>query len=645
MGESVTRMWRDYEHGVKYLADVGLARKIPMCVRFYEGDQWPKATDATKNLPRPVINFVKMICRNKKAAILATPVRIRYHTDREGADVTRFNRFAEYMGKKIGLERLYMRAMNDGAIKGTYCMHFYWDAEAEGRDGALSGALKAECIDMLHLFVENPAEVDEQKQKWIMISSRESVAAVRAKADDDVNGDDIVADEKDVRTDKSIEQDGDGMVTVLTRYFRIDGEVYCEIATKSVTVKKPFPIAPDVEGELRRIRGEDEAEEDTLEDAPSDAMPDDTDARQVRTVRASLYPLVIGQYDEREGSIFGLGEAEGLIANQREVNFNLAMVLLNAQVNAWGKYVVDPAALRDQSITNEPGQVLVDYSGTTNGIRNLPAQHLSSQPLSIADMVIQLTRSVSGATEVMTGETVGSNMSGAAIAQLQSQARQPVVDLRNKFWLSVERVGLVLAQFYKLFYEAEEFSYEERVADAKDMVKKTDTFYSDDYRDVSFSVVVEATQGTNSSSAGDITALDMLLQRNLIDVETYIRAYPSDALSNKEELLEGIQRAKADELSALREKVAQYEKQLSEAAELLAKQNQTVDNVTSVIGENKNLKALLAALFTESEQKLGAAQAAIEAEKTRYNEVYSDAETFAAALGEQIQGGGPMPAA
>lgn len=642
MGESVTRMWRDYEHGVKYLADVGLARKIPMCVRFYEGDQWPKATNTTKNLPRPVVNFVKMICRNKKAAILATPVRIRYHTDREGADVTRFNRFAEYMGKKIGLERLYMRAMNDGTVKGTYCMHFYWDAEAEGWDGSASGALKAECIDMLHLFVENPVETDEQKQKWIMISSRESVAAVRAKADDDVNRDDIVADEKDVRTDKSVEQDGDGMVTVLTRYFRIDGEVYCEIATKSVTIKKPFPIAPDVEGELRRMRGEDD--EGDPEDAAVDAMPDDTEGRERRQVRASLYPLVIGQYDEREGSIYGLGEAEGLIANQREVNFNFAMVLLNAQVNAWGKYVVDPAALRDQSITNEPGQVLVDYSGTGNGIRNLAAQRLSSQPLSAAEAVIQLTRSVSGATEVMTGETVGSNMSGAAIAQLQSQARQPVVDLRNKFWLSVERVGLVLAQFYKLFYEAEEFSYDERTEGAEEMLKKTGTFYSDDYRDVSFSVVVEATQGTNSSSAGDITALDMLLQRQLIDVETYIRAYPSDALSNKEELLEGIKNAKADELSALREKVAQYEKQLSDAAELLARQNQTVDNVTSVISENKNLKALLAALFAESEQKLGAAHAAIEAEKMRYDEVYSDAETFAAALGEQMKGAEPMPA-
>ena len=147
---------------------------------------------------------------------------------------------------------------------------------------------------------------------------------------------------------------------------------------------------------------------------------------------------------------------------------------------------------------------------------------------------------------------------------------------------------------------------------------------------------MEATQGTNSSSAGDITALDMLLARNLIDVETYIRAYPSDALSNKEELLEGIEKAKASEISALRQQVAEYEKQLSDAAELLAKQNQTVDNVASIIGKVKNLEALLAALYAESEQKINTANREIEAQRMRFDEVYGDAETFAAALESQM---------
>lgn len=625
-----TRLWTDYEHGKEYQDKTGLTRRIPLLVRFYEGDQWPRVTEETRNFPRPVVNIVKMICRNKKAAILATPVRIRYHSDKKDADVGRFNAFSDYMVGEIGLERIYKSAMRDGCVKGTYCVHFYWDAEAVGKSGGYSGALRAECIDPLHIFVADPTERDEQKQKWIMIVSREDVEAVKASADEDVR-DEIFPDEPDTRYAATVEQEGDGMVTVLTRYFKRGGEVYCEKATKSVVFKKPFSIAPDVEGAMRALEGED---------APNDALPDEAEAGAPKKKKAPLYPIVIGQYDEREGSIYGIGEAEGIIPNQREINFGIAMSLLNNQVNAWGKYVVDKGALgKGQVITNEPGQVLTDYSGTGHGIRTLPAQHLSSQPMALVDTLAQLTRSVCGATEVMTGETVGSNMSGAAIAALQAQARQPVADLRDMFWLSVEKMGLVLAQFYKLFYEGEEYVFEDPDADEGER-RKTDFFYSSDYEDTDFSVIVEATSGTNASSASDITALDMLLARNLIDVETYISAYPSDAISNKEELLRGIKKAAEGEKAAMAAKLSEYEAQLTQATELLAKQNEVVSSVVSVINENESLKALLASLYAESTQKLSQMSERVREADARYSEVKGDAELFAAEIQKQMMGGG-----
>ncbi len=629
-GTSVsTRLWTDYERGKEYQDKVGLTRRIPLLVRFYEGDQWPRATDQTRNFPRPVVNIVKMICRNKKAAILATPVRIRYHSDREGADVERFNAFSDYMTKEIGLERIYKSAMKDGCVKGTYCVHFYWDAEAVGKSGGYAGALRAECIDPLHVFVADPTERDEQKQKWIMIVSREDVEAVKASADEDIK-DEILPDEPDARYASTVEQKGDGTVTVLTRYFRQGGEVYCEKATKTVVFKKPFPIAPDVKGAMRALEGED---------APNDALPDEAEVGASKKKRAPLYPVVIGQYDEREGSIYGISEAEGVIPNQREINFGIAMSLLNNQVNAWGKYVVDKGALGDQVITNEPGQVLTDHSGTGQGIRVLAAQPLSSQPMALVDALSQLTRSVCGATEVMTGETVGANMSGAAIAALQAQARQPVADLRDMFWLSVEKMGLVLAQFYKLFYEGEEYVFEDPNAEEGEQ-RKMALFYSSDYEGADFSVIVEATSGTNASSASDITALDMLLARGLIDVETYLSSYPSDAISNKEELLKGVKKAAEGEKAALAAKLSEYEAQLAKATELLAKQNETVASVVSVINENESLKALLASLYAESTQKLSQMSERVRETDARYREVRGDAELFAAEIQKQMMGGG-----
>ena len=444
--DEVTTLWDDYQNGLTYQSSVGLAKKLPRFVKFYEGDQWPAPTKNTKNLPRPVVNIIKMICRAKKSAILSVPVKIVYRAEDMMADVDKFNNFSYYIQKEIGQEALDKRAIDDGVKKGSYFYHYYWDSEAEGKRGTKEGGLRCELIDPLSIFFADPTEPDEQKQEWILIASRENVKSVRAKRDPDVDEDSIVSDESDSKYG-TIEQEGDKLCTVLTRYFRRDGEVFCEKATKSVIINKPFALTPDLEGAGRELGFDDI-------DAPNNSLPDNHKGDKLRPkgVRAHLYPIVAGSYEPREGSIYGLGEVEGLIPNQKAINFNLAMSLLNNQELAWGKYVVLPNALKGQSITNEPGQVLVDYSNTGNGIKKMTEQAIQGQPLQIIETLTQLTRAVTGSTEVMTGETLGASMSGAAIAQLQSQAQQPVEELRDAFWLVKEKQGKVLAQFFKLFF-------------------------------------------------------------------------------------------------------------------------------------------------------------------------------------------------
>jgi hypothetical protein len=446
MREDITELWKDYQNGIAYLNNTGLRKKLPQYVKFYEGDQWAAPTKNTKNMPRPVINIVKMICRSKKAAILSTPVKIVYEAEDDSVDVETFNRFAEYIQKEIGQDELDSDAVSDGVKKGCYFYHYYWDSEACGKDGLKLGALRCETIDALDILFADPTQVDEQKQKWIIIVSREEVSSVQAKADKGVDIDLIKSDESD-NTYGVIEQDGSELCTVLTRYFRKDGEVYCEKAVKGTVVNAPFPISPDLEA-AKKALGLDI-------DAPNNSLPDNHKSEPLinNNAKARLYPVVVGNYERREKSIYGLSEVEGLIPNQKAINFNVAMTLLNNQQLAWGKYIALPNALGKQVITNEPGQVLIDYSKTGNGIKKMQEQALQSQPMSIVDSIMQMTRNVSGASEVMTGEAIGANMSGAAIAQLQSQAQMPIEDLRNTFWRVKEKQGKVLAQFFKLYYQ------------------------------------------------------------------------------------------------------------------------------------------------------------------------------------------------
>lgn len=633
-----TTLWDDFEHGRAYQHNIGLTSKLPLYVRFYEGDQWPKPTKRTKNLPRPVINITKMICRNKKSSILSTPVRVIFKADDQNVDVEKLNRFSEYIQKELGQEALDKKGISDGVKKGGYFYHYYWDSEARGKRGRREGGLRCEMIDALNIFFADPTELDEQKQKWILIASRETVDSVKAKCDPGVDQSLIGEDEADDPY-ASTEQEGSKLVTVLTRYFRVDGEVYIEKATKRTVINKPFPLTPDMDAARAALKSE--------EDAPNNSLPDKPHANSKKNLipkgaRAYLYPIVVGNYEERERCIYGLGEIDGLIQNQRSINFNVAMMLLAAQEVGWGKFVVTKDALQGQTITNEPGQVLTDHSKTGNGIKRLEGPKLPSAPSQLVDMLMQMTRVVTGSSEVMTGETIGANMSGAAIAQIQSQALQPVEELKNTFWLVKEKQGRVLAQFYKLYYTAKTFTYSEHIEGAKWETQEeihTETFNSSEYADVDFDVVVESVGGTNASVAGDINALDTALANGAISPLTYFELFPKDALSNRTEILRALSTEEANKVKALETKLAQLTEAIKVRDQMIAEQQKTVERAGAVIRENQRLKSDFVELYVEAAQKIRDGNVQIELGNSKIREMETDATNMAQFIagGEQSQ--------
>ena len=653
MNDTPARLWKMYEDGLRYQSNIGLTKNIPEFVKFWEGKQWAPAGELTKNIPRPVVNMIKMICRSKKAAILANKIRLVFESD-SGADMDKLNRFTEYICKEIGQHTLDKKAVDDGVKKGPYFFHYYWDAEARGRNGVITGGVRCEIIDALSIFFANPTELDEQKQKWILIVTREDLSAVRTKCDADEDSEAIKADEDKTNPYGTVEQEGEGLVTVITRYFRKDGEVYFERATRSAVINKPKPIAPDIKA-ARLELGYDE------EDAPNDASPDGDGKPTNITAKAHLYPIVAGVYEIREKCIYGIGEIEGLIPNQKAINFNLSMLLLNAQENAWGKYLVHPAALRGQVINNKPGQVLTDYTKTMNGIRKMSEQTMQKLPLELVTQIMQMTRSATGATEVMSGEVLGANMSGSAIAQLQAQAATPIDELRDNFREAKRKQGLVLAQFFRLFYNNKKFTYTDKVpaldeqgkprlnSDGTLMLedkKMFDTFNGSEYDGADLDVVVETTTGTKSSAAGDINILDGLLAKGLISLKTYLNAYPEDAISNKSEILKGIEedeqseiKSQREQLMAMQEEVKQYAAELTHATEILQKQKDTVDKAVAAIQENSRLKAQFIALESEARAKIHMANSEINKGNAKIRELDGDARAFA----EHIASGSGMP--
>jgi len=176
--------------------------------------------------------------------------------------------------------------------------------------------------------------------------------------------------------------------------------------------------------------------------------------------------------------------------------------------------------------------VLTDHTPGGGGIRRLSDHALPAAPMQIVEALTALTRTVTGAGEIMTGDTVGS-LSGAAIAQLQSQALRPVEELRRGLYKVKEKQGAILAQFFRLYYN--DLLYPTGVADTP-----FDVFDSRQLCDAELEVAVEAVGGTNASVAGDISALDLALSHGAIDLYTYFSLYPREALANREEILKAL---------------------------------------------------------------------------------------------------------
>ena len=626
----VSALWKMYEDARAYQDTIGLSSDVPMWVRFYEGDQWPRATKNTQHLPRPVVNMTKMVCRNKKANILSTPVKLVYDTDDGSNAGKKFTEFTAFIEKEMQMKKLDASAVKDGVVKGTYVYHYYWDADAVGKKAEVQGGVRCEIVDVLNTFVANPKEIDEQKQKWIMFSSREEVETVKAICDDDVDKDLIVPDDVDWRYDNNSEQEGTAMCTVLTRYFRINGEVYWEKAVKNTIITKPTPLTPDVSAEVEEIDREVETAEKKAKtkkkvDVADTALPDKAKGSH-KSYKARLYPVVIASYEERDKCIYGMSEVANLIANQRAINNNLAMGLLAVENNSWGKYIVHKNALKGQKITNQPAQVLVDYSDTGNGIKKLAEQQPSDLSIQMADKLLELSRAVSGSTEIMTGEAIGKNQSGAAIAQLQATASMPIEELRTRFWDAKERSGKILEQFFKLYYESKDFSYKEEVINPATNQKEeqviSDVFKSSEMVDMDFTVTVEAIGGTRATAASDIAFLESMFQAGAIDAKTFVKSFPADAISNKSELQEALEEQEQSALLQAQQTIEQMQLQLQQAQVV-------TQQATSLINENQQLRAQLISLYTEAKAKVEFANKAIQQVSEQYNEVYSDAQDFA----------------
>lgn len=588
--ELAKSIWNEWQQGLGYQKKLRLKETCEQSVDFLEGRQWPAPTERTKNLPRPVINIIEYIVNGKKANILSSKISVVYkpliYGQEEGEKATKgataFTNFANHIKKEIKQEDLDNQAVLDGEVKGTAIFHYFWDKEKKTGMARYNGGLNGQIIDPLNIVFANPKQKDEQKQKWIIIQSRENVKTLQAIAEK--NGASkteielITSDDDQEKNYDAEEQDGEEYATVLTKYFRKNGEVYYTKSTQNMIVQTETPLTPNASNVELEIDEEGKTNED-MEEVDIDKP------EQYQEFKMTLYPIIVFAYREREKSIYGRGEVETLIPTQKAINFDYAMMQMATQNLGFPKVLIRPRALQGKQITNAPGEVITDYSPNFDGIKYLNPPAFNAMPLNIADKLIEMTRTVTGATEVANGEVLGKNMSGSAIVALQTQAKVPIEDMQKRFWRVHEKIARVWEQFFKAYYN---FDIDYVVEDNNGKLQ-SDTFNGAIYSNMEFETTIDVGAGSAYSESLSISLLEQALQRGDITFDQYIELYPDSAMPFKSQLKQMRQNQllppEISQKIAQNPQILQYVMQIIQQAEtpaLIGQQNITQSQNTMI---------------------------------------------------------------
>lgn len=636
-----------YRQALNYKNDTNLDKYIEEAQNFYNGNQYPNSN--YKNQIRVTMNLCSFSSTIKASKICSTPIYLTYTADDNKTDCTALRRFDEYNCNKLHLKENNFQAALNGFVNGTEVTFIRWDSDDTSYKGIYKGGLAEEHIELRNFAVANPYVQDIQNQAWIMYwdeiplkaivdmlegdkkERKEKIEALKAEAGM------IYGDEQ-----KEKEHVNSALVRLFTRYFRIDGEVYFMCQTETVDVfSYPHPLSKKtardkvkkIYDEYKKViesglddedlRTEDKVIdmdidfEDFYSNSVSNEKITDNEYKEIKE-KFSLYPFAVYEPFKQNGSFYGRSDIKSLIPIQKGLNFAISMMLKCAENNAYNKIFAKPDALQGQTITNEPSQIVIDYSTFTNGwgVKMAESQPMPNGLLDFADRLLAMTRVVYGFNDVMDGSITNQDMSGYMLQQMIKQANTPLEQQQQLFWLyNVEKAAIRL-MYYKHYVDKAKYTYElddseyeveeqARImlktrlengkkletmpnAKAEDFAKPTHKTKVADYNvnkelfGVNFDIAIDAMQGLSDSKLVEQQFWDNLFMNGNIQnispdmLALYLQASPNVSERTKvalKNVLAKLERAENTQLKNQLQQVAQYLEQVMAYAKNLEAQN------------------------------------------------------------------------
>jgi hypothetical protein len=427
-----TAIFKEFEDDKTYKTGKGFPKMWKECVDFKEGRHWGRVTEATKAMPRIVINKCGFIIENRKSNILSQTLKMIFSpgempTDGENEDLLKaaedYTDAAAGTWADVDQDALNEDAVDSTLTKGTGYYHYFFDNEyTGGQFTKFVGRIDGETISPSDLCLGNPRlkPYQIQKQPFIIIRKMcdtDSIKEISKK--NGSNWETIQPDEERKANELDNENTrNSNMTTTLIKYYKEDNQVYWTQVTETAVIQKPIPLAPST--------------------SPKPF---------------TLYPVEALVFMEIDECSLGRSIIQDSITVNKAINWIYGMIMLSVQGNAWPKILAKAGALL-QAVLNVPGEIVTDHAPTpgVDGIKYMQPPNFSNMPPVLADKLSDLLRENTSTTEVNSGEALGANMAAAAIIAMQNQAQKPNQAFQNKLFRSMKNIGQIWQEFYKCYY-------------------------------------------------------------------------------------------------------------------------------------------------------------------------------------------------
>lgn len=477
-----------YELDKQYKSNTNLINYIDEAQNFYNGNQYPNVN--YKNMIRVSLNICSFSANIKASKICGTPIYLTFTADDNKTDCTALQRFDEYNCNKMHLKTNNFQAALNGFVNGTEVTFIRWDDDDTTYKGIYKGGLIEDHIDIRNFAVANPYIQDIQNQQWVMFWEDFPVGAIKEMLE---GTETEIAEKKELIEREGAREDdyknkdaiNHALCRMYTRFFRIDGEVYFMCSTEKVNIfKYPKPLSKKISTSIIEKVVDDYLSEKRKEiidvNDDGDVIPDykidyedlimcstsstaftDKAYRNIKE-KFSLYPFAVFRPFAQNRSFYGRSDIKSLIPIQKGLNFAISMNLKCAENNAYNKIFAKPEALGGQIITNEPGQVIIDHSGFTNGwgIKFAESQPMPNGLLDFASSLFGMTRTIYGFSDVMDGSLTNQDMSGYMLQQMIKQSNTSIEQQQQLFWLYNEEKAAIRLMYYKHYVDKAKYTFE-----------------------------------------------------------------------------------------------------------------------------------------------------------------------------------------